>query len=441
MPKKPTYGELEKQVETLMQELSRQRRIEGGLRLDAERFKNIADNAFEWIWEIDADGRFVYSSPRAKKFLGYEPDEILGRYFYEFFHPDDKEKLKKLARETFTRKMPFNKFIHRNVTGNGETIVLATRGVPILDDRGNLKGYRGADADVTFQFEAERSLRKSEEHLNSLLKSASGFAVYRLAYDESEPSKLTLNFVSPSIREILGIEPDEFSSETFFGNIHPDQVENVIDANRMAFKSNRFDEIFRYHHKRSGKWVWIHAVATGVLDEQGQVTHVNGIFIDITLQYQAVENMLATQKELMGKNKALEDSNVALRVLLNQREQIKNNLERRITENINQMVFPYVEKLEQQLNSEQKIIFNILRSNLNELTHSFSSQRYSQAYGLTYTEIKVADLIRHGSQTKEIANILNISIKTVEAHRNRIREKIGIKGKKINLRSFLNSIE
>ena len=64
----------------------------------------------------------------------------------------------------------------------------------------------------------------------------------------------------------------------------------------------------------------------------------------------------------------------------------------------------------------------------------------SESFGLTPSEIKVADLIRQGNGSKEIAAIHNLSYKTVERHRENIRNKIGIKNKKINLQSHLNSL-
>ena len=56
-----------------------------------ERFLQVAENAQEWIWEVDNDGLYTYSSPAVERILGYSPEEIIGKkHFYDFFHPQDK---------------------------------------------------------------------------------------------------------------------------------------------------------------------------------------------------------------------------------------------------------------------------------------------------------------------------------------------------------------
>jgi PAS domain-containing protein len=57
------------------------KRIESKLRSSEQRFKDIAENALEWIWEVDSEGRYIYSSPVVKQILGYDSKEIIGNYF------------------------------------------------------------------------------------------------------------------------------------------------------------------------------------------------------------------------------------------------------------------------------------------------------------------------------------------------------------------------
>ncbi len=111
-----------------------------------QRFHDIAEHAKEWIWEVDANGKFTYSSSVVEKILGYTSEEVVGKHFYDFFHPDEKEVLKQEAFEVFAAKMPFTEFINRNNDKNGMSVWLATSGIPILDENGELLGYRGADA-------------------------------------------------------------------------------------------------------------------------------------------------------------------------------------------------------------------------------------------------------------------------------------------------------
>ncbi len=143
-------------------------RVQAGksLRESEERFQQVAENAQEWIWEVDAHGLYTYASPVVEKILDYKPEEVVGKkHFYDLFHPEDREEFKKAAFEVFAQKQPFREFTNRNVRQDGETVWLSTSGVPILDEEGTLLGYRGADTDITERKRAERALERRASQL------------------------------------------------------------------------------------------------------------------------------------------------------------------------------------------------------------------------------------------------------------------------------------
>ena len=149
-------------------DITERKNMEEALKIREERFSDIADNAMEWIWEIDADGKYTYSSPVVEKILGYTAEEVIGTYFYDSFHPDDKEKLKKTGLKALALKRPFHDFVNRNVHKSGRTICLSTSGAPILDADGNLLGYRGVDTDITERKKREQ-LQQDENYILTLL--------------------------------------------------------------------------------------------------------------------------------------------------------------------------------------------------------------------------------------------------------------------------------
>jgi PAS domain S-box-containing protein len=164
-------------------------------------------------------------------------------------------------------------------------------------------------------------------------------------------------------------------------------------------------------------------------------------FHDITEKKQAERMLIEKEKELHSKNINLEETNTALKVLLKKREEDKTELERKVMANIELLIKPYIEKMrERGLNENQKAYLNILESNLNDITSHFSLSLSSTHLRLTPTEIKIANLIRLGKTTKEIADMLSVSTETIEVHRKRIRDKFGIKNKKTNLATYLLSL-
>jgi len=109
--------------------------------------------------------------------------------------------------------------------------------------------------------------------------------------------------------------------------------------------------------------------------------------------------------------------------------------------NVKEMMIPYFEKLRKtKLNVNQKTILNILESYLNEIVSPFVRKMSKKYLNLTPTEIEVANLIRYGSDSKEIADLLSLSPRTIYNHRRNIRKKFGLDNKKTDLRSYLLSI-
>jgi PAS domain S-box-containing protein len=442
MKRKLSYEELQKRVRLLEKENQKLGRIWTQLQESEARFRDIADNALEWIWQVDTSGKYTYSSPVVKKILGYEPEEVLGKYYFDFFHPDEKKRLMKAATMAFEHKKSFRKFINRNLCKDGKTlVVLSTSGVPLFDAEGNFMGYRGADMDITNQYMAEKKLQESEEHFRSLMESASGFAIYRLVYDNVSPHSLRVIFASPSIKDIFGI-PDPMKFESWFEYIHPDDMSRLVEANKRAFETNLFNEEFRTYNEKKGEWRWVHAISTGGVNKKGWNRYVNGILIDITERKVSEEALKSKEKELETKASKLEEVNTALNVLLEKRKVDQNEVEEKIILNVESLIKPYLDKLRQgNLDERKENILNTIQTNLDEIISPFARNLSSRHYNLTPKEIQIANFIRQGITNKEIADILFLSVKTVEFHRDNIRRKLGIKNKKINLTSYLLSID
>ncbi|MBU0710523.1 PAS domain S-box protein, partial [bacterium] len=147
---------------------------EQALRKSEGRFRDVASNTGDWIWELDKEGRYTYNSPVVQKVIGYEDKEVLGKYFYDFFHPDERDELKKAAFEVFKQKEVFKDFINRNVHKDGHVVILETSGVPLLDESGNLLGYRGVDRDITKRKQAEEELQERLQELEIYYKATMG---------------------------------------------------------------------------------------------------------------------------------------------------------------------------------------------------------------------------------------------------------------------------
>jgi PAS domain S-box-containing protein len=146
-------------------DITERKRAEKALRTSERRFRDIAENALEWIWEVDADGILTYSSPVVRKILGFSQNEVLGRPFYDLIPEEEREQTKEAAFRVFATRRPFRHIIKRNVHKDGSVVWLRSSGVPIIGDQGEFLGYRGADIDITERRLAERQLLHERQTL------------------------------------------------------------------------------------------------------------------------------------------------------------------------------------------------------------------------------------------------------------------------------------
>ncbi len=147
------------------------------------------------------------------------------------------------------------------------------------------------------------------------------------------------------------------------------------------------------------------------------------------------------ENELIQKAEDLDELNAALRILLKQREKDKKELEEKIVSNISQLVMPCIEKLKGSNSTpRQKKYLELLEEHLSEVTSPLLQNISIKYRSLTPREIAVVNYIKNGRTSKEIAEIMNVSVDTVDFHRKNIRNKLGLSNKKANLRSFLMSL-
>jgi DNA-binding CsgD family transcriptional regulator len=205
----------------------------------------------------------------------------------------------------------------------------------------------------------------------------------------------------------------------------------------IAGKIEEFLFDYPCHSEDSQHWYYMRAIR---MSSQKPI-RVVASHEEITELKLTEEELRKSREAIEEQKQSLEEANIALKVLLKQREDDKLELEKKVLSNVKELVLPYVEKLKNsRLRPKDKTLAEIIETHLNDIISPLL-QKFSHAkILLTPQEMQVASLVKDGRTSKEIAGILNVSEATVNFHRKNLRNKFGIKGKQANLRSYLMSI-
>ena len=148
----------------------------------------------------------------------------------------------------------------------------------------------------------------------------------------------------------------------------------------------------------------------------------------------------ALQEKVSSTSQKLADTETALRVLLEHREKDASLTKEKLEERVKTLVLPYLENLRQTpLQPDQLEYLDLIEENLKNFYDPNYAKLSAPEYKLSPSELKVAQLVRDGKTNKEIAKMLHLSKSTILTHRHHVRVKLGIKNKKVNLRSLLKS--
>ncbi|MDC3952745.1 PAS domain S-box protein [Polyangium jinanense] len=146
-------------------EITRLREENRRLREDQRRLAMLVEVTNDWIWEVDTNGVYTFVSQRIRDFLGYEPEEALGKTPLDFMPPEEAARVGALLRPILAARAPFKDLENVNRHKDGRHVVLETSGVPLFDEAGTYCGYRGVDRDVTMRKLAESERARMQEEI------------------------------------------------------------------------------------------------------------------------------------------------------------------------------------------------------------------------------------------------------------------------------------
>jgi PAS domain S-box-containing protein len=282
---------LQARLQRERQERKRQH-AEEALRKSEERFKQVVENAGEWVWEVDVHGLYLYSSPIVEKILGYRPDELVGKVsFYDLFTPEVREKFRAHCSELFAQNHPREVIPTPTLRKDGSIAILENSAVAVLDESGNLRAYRGTSRDVTERKRVEEELRKLSRAVE---QSPASVVITDL--------EGCIEYVNPKFTAVTGYTLEEVAgknSRILNACLAPD--ETYIEMWNTLLSGGEWQGEF-VNRMKNGKVFWESASLLPIKDLQGKITHILAVKEDITARKHLEDQFRQAQKmEAVGR--------------------------------------------------------------------------------------------------------------------------------------------
>ncbi|MDP2854848.1 MAG: PAS domain S-box protein [Smithellaceae bacterium] len=412
------------------------RSLEEGSRQGEELKHSIAGNAhiYKTIWEsslagiyISQNGIFQAVSPLAVSFTGFSLKELIGKNSDSMIFPADLDNVKRNAGDMLggKRLSPYEFRIitkQQNICWIMETVTSTIfQGKPAI---------LGNFINITKRKIVENKLQESDNLYRAIFETT-GTATIIIEDD------MTISLLNSEFENMTGYRRAEWEGKKKWPEYIPEK-----DLVRMK-KTHRLRRLDRNAAPRNFEH--------DLIDSGGKIRNmfltadiIPGTkksvvsFTDITAWKEAEQGLKNREQELQIKSLNLEELNTALRVLLKQREKDREELEEKVLTNVKEFVLPYVEKTRNGKVDEKSMAYlGILESNLKDIIAPFSRKLSSKYMNLTPKEIQIANFIKEGKNSKEIADIMNVSKSAIDVHRYRLRTKLGLNNQKANLKSHL----
>lgn len=261
------------------------------LQKSEERYRGLVESSSDWIWEVNAEGVYTYSSPQVESILGYRPEEVIGKTPLDLMPPAEKIRIENIFKELVSTGNSISMLENLNLHKDGREVIIETSGLPMFDGARKVIGYRGIDRDITQRKKNEQKIRDSEEKYRKLIETAAD-AVF-VADTETgiiiDTNKSAEELLGMGRNEIIGLHQTQ---------LHPkkerEQYRKFFQSHVEKKKSLMTEEAFVCHKDGHVIPVEINFSVT----EVGGKKIIQGIFRDITERKENERRLLESEEYL-----------------------------------------------------------------------------------------------------------------------------------------------
>ncbi len=466
------------QVELEMQN-DELRRVQAELEKTSDKYSHLYDLAPIGYLTISDKGMILEANLTCASMLGIERRLLIGMPFSRFINRDDQD-IFYLNRMKLIESQSRQIFELRIIKKDGKQFYAQLESIAMHISDSDQIHFRTAMSDISERREAREILDRNMAELNQRVKELN--CLYKISkireapeipleeilqtvvdtlppswqYPDIACSRITFDrkeYKSKNFKEtgwkqctdiVVGNKPAGIAGIYYLKEM-PERDEGPFlkeERSLINAVAERIGKIIEFKEMQKKLQTARDDLEKKVEERTADIARTNRLLEKEIVDRKKAEKILS-ENEMKLKKQAihLEEMNTALNVLLEHREEERIKLEENIIANINRLVLPNLEKLGKgKLSADKRLYIEVIKSNIEEIISPFSVRLSSVDPALTPTELKVANFVKEGLTSKEIASMLNISHNTVMFHRKKIRNKLGLTNRKTNFRSYIKSL-
>jgi PAS domain S-box-containing protein len=267
---------------------------EQALRESEAKFRDYAETASDWFWEIGPDYKFTLLTENA--FGSHAADRIgTGCWDHALDLETEPEKWR-LVWATLDSRKPFRDFVYRVLSGNGSPMYVRASGKPMFDANGEFRGYRGTGTDVTAIMRAQEALRESERRSRSAIDGIAGLVAIMAPNGEFETA-------NRQVFEYFGRSLEWLKNWRTNDAVHPEDLPNVVEFFKRAIASGNPYHIDQRLRRFDGEYRWFDTRGVPVRDDSGRIARWYVLLMDIEDRTRALARLDQMQSDFAHMNR------------------------------------------------------------------------------------------------------------------------------------------
>ncbi len=269
-------------------DITDRKEMEATLRRSEAQYRHLVETSRDLIWSVDAEGRWTFLNRAAKDIYGWDPEQMIGRSFFEVLPPERVERDAAAFGEILAGQTYF-RYETRHMRRDGTPVDLIFNATALRDDAGRVREVLGTATDVS-------ELRRREAQFNKMAVNVPG-TIYQFKLDPDGTASFP--YISSGCRDLFEFDPEDLMRDAalIIDLIHPDDREEFDESVAQSAQSL---EPWQWEGRfilASGKLKWIQGASRPERQPDGAIVW-DGLLMDISDRKQAEENLKRSQQKL-----------------------------------------------------------------------------------------------------------------------------------------------